>query len=226
MRLALFDLDDTLFDGDTDIAWSDLLAEEGAQDASRTRAYHEQYRAGTLDIDEFFAFQLEPLARHPLPRLLAWRERFLRERILPRISPLARTLVREHQTFGHELVLITATNSFLTRPISEALGIPHLVASEPERVGGRFTGRLEGVPCFREGKVTKLVEWLALRGLRMHELEASFFYSDSHNDLPLLGSVTHPVAVDPDPVLERHARLHGWPILELHERHGRAQAAG
>jgi len=226
MRLALFDLDDTLFDGDTDIVWSDMLAELGVQDASRTRAYHEQYHAGTLDIDEFFRFQLEPLARYPLPTLLAWRERFLKERILPRISDRARMLVREHLAFGHEVVLITATNSFLTRPIAQELAIPHLVASEPERVGGRFTGRLEGVPCYREGKVTKLAAWLALRGLRLEELEASFFYSDSHNDLPLLLSVTHPVAVDPDPALRAHARRLGWPVLELHAPRGRSQAAG
>jgi len=226
MRLALFDLDDTLFDGDTDIVWSDMLAEEGVQDASRTRAYHEQYRAGTLDIDEFFAFQLEPLARHPLPVLLAWRERFLKERILPRISEPARRLVREHQALGHELVLITATNSFLTRPIAEALGIPHLVASEPERIGGRFTGRLDGPACFREGKLTKLDSWLALRGLRLEELEASFFYSDSHNDLPLLLRVSHPVAVDPDPALRAHAKRLGWPVLELHARRSRSSAAG
>ena len=225
MRLALFDLDDTLFDGDTDIVWSDMLAEEGVQDAARTRAYHEQYRAGTLDIDEFFAFQLEPLARHPLPVLLAWRERFLRERILPRIRDEARQLVREHEAFGHERVLITATNSFLTRPIAEALGIPHLVASEPERVGGRFTGRLDGPPCFREGKLAKLDAWLALRGLRLDELEASFFYSDSHNDLPLLLRVSHPVAVDPDPALRAHAQRLGWPVLELHPRRSRSQAA-
>jgi HAD superfamily hydrolase (TIGR01490 family) len=226
MRLALFDLDDTLFDGDTDIAWSDMLAEEGAQDSSRTRAYHEQYRAGTLDIDEFFRFQLEPLARFPLPVLLAWRERFLRERILPRISPSARQLVDEHRAFGHELVLITATNSFLTRPIAEALSIPHLVASEPERVGGRFTGRLDGPPCFREGKLAKLAAWLGLRGLQLEQLEASFFYSDSHNDLPLLLSVSHPVAVDPDPALRAHARRLGWPVLELHARRRASQAAG
>ena len=226
MRLALFDLDDTLFDGDTDIAWSDMLAEEGVQDAARTRAYHEQYHAGTLDIEEFFAFQLEPLARFPLPTLLAWRERFLRERILPRIAPAARMLVDEHRVFGHELLLITATNSFLTRPIADALGIPHLVASEPERVGGRFTGRLDGVPCFREGKITKLDAWLALRGLRLDELEASFFYSDSHNDLPLLSRVTHPVAVDPDPALRAQALRLSWPVLELHDRRRRAQAAG
>jgi HAD superfamily hydrolase (TIGR01490 family) len=226
MRLALFDLDDTLFDGDTDIAWSDMLAEEGAQDSARTRAYHEQYRAGTLDIDEFFRFQLEPLARFPLPTLLAWRERFLQERILPHISNGARTLVDEHRVFGHELLLITATNSFLTRPIADALGIPHLIASEPERVGGRFTGRLDGEACFREGKVVKLDAWLALRGLRLDELEASFFYSDSHNDLPLLSRVTHPVAVDPDPALRAQASRLSWPVLELHARHRRSQAAG
>ncbi len=216
MLLALFDLDETLFDGDTDIEWSELLAEHGAQDAQRTREFHVQYHAGTLDIDEFFRFQLEPLARLPLPLLLEWRERFLRERILPRLSRSARTLVREHQAFGHELVLITATNSFLTRPIADALGIPHLIASEPEVLHGRFTGRLAGPPCYREGKITKLEGWLAARGQRLAELEASFFYSDSHNDLPLLSRVTHPIAVDPDPQLREHARRHGWLVLDLH----------
>jgi phosphoserine phosphatase len=108
----------------------------------------------------------------------------------------------------------------------EVLAIPHLVASEPERVGGRFTGKLDGVPCYRQGKVTKLNHWLELRGLRLEELEASFFYSDSHNDLPLLLSVSHPVAVDPDPALRAHAKRLGWPVLELHERRRHSQAAG
>lgn len=226
MRLALFDLDQTLLDGDSDLEWSELLAEHGAQDAARTRAFHEQYHAGTLDIEAFFAFQLEPLARFPIATLLAWRERFVRERILPLIREEARVLVHDHRAMGHELVLITATNSFLTRPIADAFFIPHLVASEPEVVGGRFTGRLSGKPCFREGKLSKLEGWLARRGLRLDELPASYFYSDSHNDLPLLARVTHPIAVDPDPVLGAHARERGWPIVELHARGSRSLSAG
>ena len=216
MVLALFDLDGTLLDGDSNIEWSELLAEHGAQDAARTHAFHAQYHAGTLDIDEFFRFQLEPLARLPRATLEAWRRDFLDQRILPRLSRAALTLVREHQGFGHETVLITATNSFLTRPIADALGIPHLIASEPEERHGRFSGRLAGPPCYREGKIAKLESWLAARGERLDALAASFFYSDSHNDLPLLSRVTHPVAVDPDPRLCAHARAHGWPVLDLH----------
>ncbi|MDZ4772274.1 MAG: HAD family phosphatase [Planctomycetota bacterium] len=215
MRLALFDLDNTLLDGDSDIEWSELLARHGAMDAARTRAFHVEYHRGTLDIDAFLRFQLEPLAREPMQRLLEWRREFLGHYIRPRISQAARDLVREHESAGHETVMITATNRFIVEPIAEEFGIRHLIATEPEIVGGCFTGRVAGVPCFREGKVTRFDEWLHARGRVFADAREVWFYSDSHNDLPLLSQATHPVCVGPDPKLAAHAVKHGWPILEL-----------
>jgi HAD superfamily hydrolase (TIGR01490 family) len=212
MHLALFDLDDTLLAADSDMEWDEILAEHGAMDLERSRAYHDQYRAGTLDIDAFLLFQLAPLARHPLPTLIAWRERFLAERVRPRLSPRGIACVREHAARGHEIALITATNDFLSAPIARELGIPHLLASRAEVRAGRFTGRCDGRPCFREGKIACLDEWLAKRALRIDDVSESWFYSDSHNDLALLGRVDHPIAVDPDPVLEATALERGWAI--------------
>lgn len=215
MRLALFDLDNTLLDGDSDIEWSELLAQHGAMDAARTRAFHVEYHRGTLDIDAFLRFQLEPLAREPMQRLLEWRREFLGHYIRPRISQAARDLVREHQVAGRETVMITATNRFIVEPIAEEFGIAHLIATEPEIVGGSFTGRVSGVPCFREGKIARFESWLGDRGRCFHDAREVWFYSDSHNDLPLLSRATHPVCVGPDPTLAAHAAQHGWPILHL-----------
>ncbi len=215
MRLALFDLDNTLLDGDSDIEWSDLLARHDAMDAARTRAYHVEYHRGTLDIDAFLKFQLEPLAREPMQRLLEWRREFLLDFVRPRISQAARELVREHQLAGRETVMITATNRFIVEPIAEEFGIPTLIATEPETLNGRFTGRVNGVPCFREGKITRFESWLLERGREWSDLREVWFYSDSHNDLPLLSRVTHPVCVGPDPKLAAHAASVGWPILHL-----------
>jgi HAD superfamily hydrolase (TIGR01490 family) len=216
VRLALFDLDNTLLSGDSDIEWSDLLAREGAMDAARARAYHVDYDAGTLDIDEFLRFQLEPLAREPMERLLAWRREYLIDRIRPRIPQRSRDLVREHARAGREVALITATNRFLVQPIAEELSIPHVIATEPEEIDGRFTGRVSGVPCFRAGKIARLDQWLASRELSWSDVRESWFYSDSHNDLPLLERVTHPVCVDPDAKLEQKAREREWTIVALH----------
>jgi HAD superfamily hydrolase (TIGR01490 family) len=212
MHLALFDLDNTLLDADSDLEWSELLAADGAMDRERAREFHEQYHEGTLDIDAFFRFQLAPLAREPMERLLAWRERFLNECIRPRLSNAGRARLREHRDRGHDLVLITATNSFLTEPIAHELGIPSLLATRPEMRGGRFTGRVDGVSCYRSGKIRHLEVWLAARSIRFDDFEASWFYSDSHNDLPLLERVDHPIAVDPDPQLLDRARERGWTI--------------
>lgn len=218
MRLALFDLDNTLLDGDSDIEWSELLARHGAMDAARTRAFHVDYEHGTLDIDAFLRFQLEPLAREPLDRLLEWRRAFLLEFVRPRITAAARALVRGHQRDGREVAMITATNRFIAEPIAEELNISHLIATEPEVERGRFTGRVSGVPCFREGKITRLAEWLRGRGRGLAEARELWFYSDSHNDLPLLSRATHPVCVDPDARLAAHATRLGWPILSLEGR--------
>ncbi|HSC48266.1 MAG TPA: HAD family hydrolase [Gammaproteobacteria bacterium] len=216
MKLALFDLDHTLLDGDSDSLWGQYLVREGVLDGERyARAnarYYADYRAGRLDIHEFLAFGLKPLADNDPARLEAWRERFVADSILPRIPAEARALLGRHREAGHVLAIITATNSFVTAPVAAALGVPHLIATEPERDGGRFTGRISGVPCFREGKVTRLKEWLYEEA---YTPEETWFYSDSHNDLPLLTAVQHPVAVNPDEVLLRTARERGWPVLHL-----------
>jgi HAD superfamily hydrolase (TIGR01490 family) len=212
MQLALFDLDNTLLDADSDLEWGELLAAEGAMDLQRTREFHARYHDGTLDIDAFLEFQLAPLAKEPRERLLAWRARFLERRIEPRLSLLGRARVRDHADRGHEIVLITATNRFLTEPIAQALAIPHLLATRPEVQNERFTGRVDGVPCYREGKIRHLEDWLAARALHFEDVRESWFYSDSHNDIPLLGRVDHPIAIDPDASLRAHALERGWPI--------------
>lgn len=216
LRLALFDLDRTLLDGDSDLLWSELLGTRGVLDVERVRAFHREYHAGTLDIDAFLAFQLAPLVREDRVALEVWREEWLETCIRPRIAIAARELVRDHVERGHEVALITATNAWLTAPIAAELGIPHLIATEPERDAGRFTGRVAGVPCFRTGKITRLAGWLAARGAAWGDVAESWFYSDSHNDLPLLERVAHPVVVNADPRLRAHAAARGWRSLELH----------
>lgn len=217
MNLALFDLDNTLLDGDSDIEWSELLGRSGAMDPARTRAFHVDYERGTLDIDAFLRFQLEPLAREPMSRLLAWRQEYVVDSIRPRIHEAARELVRGHARAGHVLAMITATSRFLVEPIAEEFGITNLIATEPEVVNGRFTGRVSGVPCFREGKLTRLYEWLGERGVAIGDVRETWFYSDSHNDLPLLSRATHPVCVNPDAKLAAHALRCGWPRMDLRQ---------
>lgn len=214
--LAIFDLDNTLLAGDSDYLWGVFLVEQGIVDREHYERenlrYYEQYQAGTLDIREFLDFQLRPLAQHDLPTLRAWRERFMREKIAPIMLPRARTLIESHRGRGHALLIISATNRFITGPIAEAYGVPELLASEPEMRDGRYTGKVAGIPCYREGKVARLEQWLKERGVAPGE---SWFYSDSHNDIPLLERVTHPVAVDPDAQLMEYAKKKGWPIISL-----------
>jgi HAD superfamily hydrolase (TIGR01490 family) len=214
MKLALFDLDHTLLDGDSDSLWGRFLVREGVVDGAKyaeaNSRYYAEYRAGRLDIHEFLAFGLRPLRDNPPAALEAWRTRFVTEYILPRIPAGTRALLARHA--DHTRVIITATNSFITAPIAAELGVPHLIATEPERVDGCFTGRVAGVPCFREGKVTKLDAWLAENHFTPSE---TWFYSDSHNDLPLLERVDHPTAVNPDEVLTEVARERSWPVMRL-----------
>ncbi len=222
MAIALFDLDETLIDGDSDYLWGRFLAREGVVDGARyeaeNRRFYEDYLRGTLDIDAFLRHQLAPLAALEPDRLEDLRGRFLREEIEPRILPAARALVARHRAAGDRPVIITATNRFITGPIARLLGVEDLIATEPERgPDGRYTGRHVGIPAFREGKVRRLRAWLAERGL---DLAGSWFYSDSHNDLPLLELVEHPVAVDPDPRLARVARERGWPVISLRGKPG------
>jgi len=217
MILALFDLDNTLLAGDSDFEWAQYLIDRGVLDRevyeARNQQFYDQYKAGTLDIHEFLDFQLKPLSRHPRSVLDEWHADYMRSRIMPMIRKSARDLVAAHA--GETRVLITATNSFVTAPIAREFGIEHLIATDPEARNGEFTGGVEGTPCFREGKVTRLEAWLAAHGETIKNVSKSTFYSDSHNDLPLLEQVTHPVAVDPDAHLRAQAVARGWPVMSL-----------
>ena len=219
MNLALFDLDNTLIVGDSDFQWAQFLIEKKALDRelheSRNMEFYEQYRAGTLDIYEFLDFQLKPLSRHSRTQLETWRSEFMTRKIMPLIAPGTRQLIERHMLDGDLCIIITATNSFVTAPIAQALGIQHLIATEPEERNGEFTGQVSGIPCFREGKIDRLESWLDTHNLTWLSFLRSWFYSDSLNDLPLLSKVTHPVAVDPDATLKRHAEKNNWPIISL-----------
>lgn len=219
MNLALFDLDNTLLNGDSDFEWAQFLIGKGVLDRevheARNLEFFEQYKAGTLDIHAFLDFQLAPLSRHPRAELDAWHREFLATRIRPLINPAARTLVAKHAANGDLLAIVTATNSFVTGPIAREFNIPHLIATIPAQEGGRFTGQPRGTPSFREGKIVRVAAWLESLGLWLGSFEQSWFYSDSHNDLPLLEQVTHPVAVDADPTLAQAATQHGWSQISL-----------
>lgn len=219
MNLALFDLDNTLLSGDSDFEWAQFLIEQGVLDRElfevKNLVFYEQYKAGSLDIYEFLDFQLKPLSRHARKVLDGWRDDFMRCKVRDMITASAQELVAQHRTAGDVCVIITATNSFVTSPIAREFSVEHLIATEPEEKDGEFTGRVAGVPCFREGKVTRLESWLAQRKWGWDSFADSFFYSDSLNDLPLLAKVNHPVAVDPDVTLRKHAEQHGWRILTL-----------
>jgi HAD superfamily hydrolase (TIGR01490 family) len=216
MSLAIFDLDNTLLRGDSDHAWGMFLVERGLVDGEHYRRenerYYAAYKTGTLDIMEFLAFALAPLTKFDRTTLDGWHREFMREKIMPMITPSARALIKQHCTAGDTLLVITATNSFVVTPIVREFGIHHLLATEPEMIDGRYTGRVAGTPCYREGKVVRLRAWLAQQG---QTLKDSWFYSDSHNDLPLLREVTHPVAVNPDDILRDEAQRRGWKILQL-----------
>lgn len=216
MGIALFDLDNTLIAGDSDYLWGCFLVEQGIVDGAtyerENLRFYEQYKAGELDIHEFLDFQLRPLAAHSMATLQQWRRQYLQEKITPILLPGAQALVDKHRQQGDTLIVITATNRFITAPIVELYGIEHLLATEPEIVNGAYTGSVTGIPCFQTGKVDRLADWLEAS---RQTLDDSWFYSDSHNDLPLLGKVTHPVAVDPDEILEQHAKDHDWPIISL-----------
>jgi HAD superfamily hydrolase (TIGR01490 family) len=217
VKLALFDLDNTLLAGDSDFEWGQFLIEQGVLDRevyeARNEEFFAQYKAGTLDIYEFLDFQLKPLSRHPRTVLETWHREFMTRKILPIVRDSARELVERHR--GDLRAIITATNSFVTGPIATAFGVEHLIATEPEERDGEFTGQVTDIPCFREGKVQRLEAWLETQGRSLDSFEQSWFYSDSLNDLPLLAKVTHAVAVDPDDTLRAHAQAHGWPVISL-----------
>ena len=219
VNLTLFDLDNTLLNGDSDFEWSQFLIRIGVLDRelfeARNQAFYDHYKAGTLDIHEFLDFQLKPLSRHARKTLDEWHRQFMREQVLGMITQPARDLVERHRAAGDVCVIITATNSFVTAPIAHEFGVEHLIATEPEHKDGEFTGNVTDVPCFREGKITRLENWLAARGWNMDSFADSTFYSDSLNDLPLLAKVKNPVAVNPDATLRAHAEQHGWQIINL-----------
>lgn len=214
--LAIFDLDNTLLAGDSDYLWGKFLGERGLVDAQAYEAenlrYYQDYTRGALDILEFLSFSLRPLTQFSLDELTELHKEFMANKILPIITPASRKLLAQHRANGHFLLIITATNQFITAPIAEALGVDDLIATQAEVHSERYTGRVVGEPSFREGKIIRLKQWL---DKHHYNLADSWFYSDSHNDLPLLEWVSHPVAVDPDETLANHARIKQWPIITL-----------
>jgi HAD superfamily hydrolase (TIGR01490 family) len=218
-NLALFDLDNTLLAGDSDYNWSVFLISEGlldgAQHKARNEQFYEDYKNGCLDIYAFLKFQLQPLSQHPKAFLDELHKKYMTDVIRPMMTQKAQDLVNQHKANGDLCIVITATNSFVTKPIATAYGIEHLIGTDPEIVDGQYTGGVSGTPSFQQGKVTRLNEWLAARGQSLADFEKSYFYSDSHNDLPLMKLVTDPVAVDADPTLTAYAQGQGWPIISL-----------
>ena len=221
MKLALFDLDNTLIAGDSDFEWAQFLITKGVVDReiqeAKNIAFYDQYKDGTLDINEFLAFQLAPLTRHPRAELDAWHREFMDRHIRPLIGEASRQLVRGHLANGDLCAVVTATNSFVTRPIVSEFGIAHLIGTiaAVNVESGAFSGSPRGTPSFRDGKIERVDSWLESLGLWWGSFGESFFYSDSHNDLPLMGKVTTPVAVDPDHKLFRHSSEMGWKIITL-----------
>lgn len=221
MKLALFDLDNTLLTGDSDFEWAQFLISKGVVDRelqeAKNNEFYDQYKAGTLDIHAFLNFQLAPLTRHSREELDAWHAEYMARHILPIIGDKARQRVRRHLDNGDLCAIVTATNTFVTGPIARELGIPHLIGTVAavNLKNGVFSGMPRGTPAFRDGKIERVEAWLESLGLWWGSFEESFFYSDSHNDLPLMGKVTTPIAVDPDDTLRRHCNEAGWPVISL-----------
>lgn len=218
MRLAIFDLDNTLLAGDSDHSWGEFLCQRGLVDVdsykTRNDAFYEDYKAGQLDVEAYQNFCQEVLAIHPFEVVDGWHREFMADFIEPMILPKAEALLEQHRAAGDYLLIITATNRFITGPIAARLKVNGLLATECEVVDGQYSGRLTDVPCFQEGKVVRLERWLKEKG---HSLEDAYFYSDSINDLPLLKTVSNPVAVDPDDTLRAEAISRGWQVLSLRD---------
>jgi HAD superfamily hydrolase (TIGR01490 family) len=216
VTLAIFDLDNTLIAGDSDHSWGEFLVAKKLVDAahysSANDAFYEAYKNGTLDIRAYLEFSLAPLTQHSMADLAQLQREFMRSHIEPMMLPKAKALLAEHRARGDYLLIITATNGFVTRPIGEYLGVDDLLATDPEIANGAYTGRFTGTPCFQAGKVTRLQEWLSQHQL---SLEGAFFYSDSINDLPLLEAVANPIAVNPDERLQAIATARNWKIMDL-----------
>lgn len=215
MKLALFDLDNTLLEGDSDYGWGEYMAHVGMVDGEEHRAqnlkFYDDYKAGRLIMADYLAFQLAPLTKFPSQMLLEHRAEFIKQVVTPMIRPQGIAAIHRHRQMGHQLLIITATNEFVTRPIADLFGIETLIATEIEVVNGAWTGRGIGVPSFGEGKITRLESWLSVRNTSLSQCE-SWFYSDSMNDLPLMSRVQHPIAITPDKRLAEHAKIHHWKI--------------
>lgn len=218
MSLAIFDLDNTLIADDSDYLWGQFLVDQGIVDKnhyeSANAKFYDDYKQGTLDIVEFLRFSLQPLADNNPEQLYQWRAQFIEETIRPLMLDSAQQLIDKHKARGDTLLVITATNRFVTEPIVNLYGIENLLATTPEFIDGRYTGGFNDIPCFREGKVKLLEAWLKNSTETMQD---SWFYSDSHNDLPLLKLVDNPVAVDPDEKLAEFANASNWPIISLRD---------
>ncbi len=216
MPLAIFDLDETLIATDSDHEWGEYVCDHGLVDVSEHRArndaFYEQYKAGELDIDEYLAFSCSVLTRYTMDELHSYRRDFVAERIAPVMLDKGHDLVKSHQERGDTVMVITSTIEFVTRPIVDAFGIDILIAPDPEIIDNRYTGNIVGVPSFAQGKVTRLESWMSENN---ESLQGSHFYSDSHNDLPLLRLVDNPVAVDPDPRLRAEAEEKSWQVISL-----------
>ena len=215
MNLALFDLDYTLLTGDSDHAWGEFLVEEGVVDRAeygrRNDFFWGQYKAGTLDIREYLAFTLAPLMGKSAQELKPLHQRYMAIKIEPMINTKALALLDHHS--DDLCAIVTATNTFITAPVAARFGVAQLIGCDVEMIDGRYTGRSIGEPSFREGKVTRVNQWLADMHKKLPDFDRSYFYSDSHNDLALMQVVSHPVAVNPDDILRTHAENHGWPII-------------
>jgi len=216
VALAIFDLDNTLIAGDSDHAWGEYLVEQGIVDAKIYKESNDKflkdYQNGKLDIEEYLAFALKPLAEHPIKDLHKWRQDFFERKIQPLILPKAIDLIAHHRTQGDFLLIITATNRFVTELIAQALNVDYLIATEPEQSEQGYTGKVSGIPSYKEGKITRLHDWLSEQE---HDMNGAYFYSDSHNDLPLLKLVEYPIAIDPDDTLREYCETHHWPIRSL-----------
>ena len=214
MSLAIFDLDNTLIGGDSDFLWGEFLGEEGVVDANAYRKkneyFYQQYDLGALDIYAWLDFCLEPLSRYSMKELQEFHHRFMIQKIEPIMLDKAQNCINQHKERGDTVLVMTASNSFVTAPIVKKYGINQLLATEPEIKAGRYTGGVSGIPCFQAGKIDKLLPWLQKNE---ETLTGSTFYSDSHNDLPLLELVDNPVAVNADKILTKIAQKKGWDIL-------------
>lgn len=222
MNLALFDLDNTLLAGDSDVEWPRYLINKGILDAAHYHQendrFYQQYKDGTLDIYEFLDFQLAPLKRYSRAELEAMHAEYMAAHIVPIMTAKGMDLVQQHLEAGDLVLIITATNRFITAPIAAAFQVPYLIATELEEdEQGNFTGKPTGTPSFQDGKIVRLNEWLENRGEALTDYDRIWFYSDSRNDIPLLDIATDPVAVDPDAVLLAHAQAAGWPVISLRD---------